>query len=59
MSTYASEILKKWREKYSENTIIRKNIYAKGYEGYKGVDSSISMKIVVEAPKELEQKLSG
>ena len=59
MSTYASETLRKWREKYPENTIIRKNIYAKDHEGYKGVDSSISMKIVVEAPKELEQKLSS
>jgi len=29
MSTYASETLKKWREKYPENTIIRKTFTLK------------------------------
>ena len=40
MSTYASETLRKWREKYPENTIIRKNIYAKDYEGYNIYENS-------------------
>jgi len=51
MSTYASKTLEKWKQKYPENTIIQRNIYAKNYEGYKRIDSTLSLKIVLKTPQ--------
>jgi len=46
MSTYASELLETWKRKYPENSML-KLIKAKNYEGYKSIDSSLTLKIIV------------
>jgi len=47
MSTYASKLLEAWKHKYPENPML-KLIKAKNYEGYKGIDSSLTLKIIVD-----------
>ncbi len=47
MSIYASKLLETWKHKYPENPML-KLIKAKNYEGYKGIDSSLTLKIIVD-----------
>ena len=47
MSTYASELLETWKRKYPKNPML-KLIKAKNYEGYKSIDSSLTLKIIVD-----------
>jgi len=46
MSTYASKLLETWKRKYPENPML-KLIKARNYEGYKSIDSSLTLRIIV------------
>jgi len=52
-STTASRILKDWKLEFPDNEVLQKYVYAKNYTGYRGRGSTIYLKIVLEAPREL------
>jgi len=52
-STIASSIVKNWKLEFPENEVLQKYVYAENYTGYRGRGSTIYLKIVLEAPKEL------
>ena len=52
-STTAGRLVKEWKLEFPENEIIQKNVYARDFTGYKGRGSTIYLKIVLEAPREL------
>ena len=52
-STTASRIVKDWKLEFSDNEILQKHVYAENYTGYRERGSTIYLKIVLEAPREL------
>jgi len=52
-STTAGRLVKEWKLEFPENEIIQKNVYARDFTGYKGRGSTIYLKIVLVAPREL------
>jgi len=52
-STTAGRLVKEWKLEFPDNEVIQKYMYAKNYTGYRGRGSTIYLKIVLEAPREL------
>ena len=52
-STVASKIVKEWKLKYPDNDALQKYVYAENYTGYRGRGSTIYLKVVTKAPREL------
>jgi len=52
-STTATKIVREWKLKYPDSEVLQKYVYAKSYTGYRGRGSTIYLKVVTKAPKEL------